>query len=55
MAQYVKKNHSDTIINARQQRFQRKSRSGKSVASDSSKYERRHGWGYAKRRALLND
>jgi hypothetical protein len=52
MIHYTKKNRFETSEEARQPRFQRKFRSHK-LTRGGDKFERRHSWGYAKRRALL--
>ena len=54
MTRYAKKNQFDAFAEVKQQRLQRKFR-GYRLATNSDKFERRHGWGYAKRRALLTE
>ena len=54
MKRYSKKIILDTIANGRQ-RLRRKGRTRKFFGSASDKLERRHGWGYLKRRALLTN
>lgn len=54
MARYAKKSRLGALVDESQQRLQRKLR-GTKLAAGSNKYERRHGWGYAKRRALLDN
>jgi hypothetical protein len=55
MTRYVKKNQFDNFGEIKQQRFPRKIRGHKFGTSSADKLERRHGWGYAKRRALLTE
>ena len=54
MTRYEKKNYADNFGEMKHQRFQRKIR-GHKFAGVGNKFERRHGWGYVKRRALLAD
>lgn len=54
MARHFKKNRFDSPDTTRQQRFYRKQRSSRFAAmTGGNKLDRRYGWGYAKRRALL--
>jgi hypothetical protein len=53
MARFSKKNVLDIEIDSKQHRMQRKIRGHKLSSSD--KFEKRHSWGYAKRRALLTE
>ena len=55
MIHYTKKNRFETSEEARQPRFQRKFRGHKLSNGGNDKFERRHSWGYAKRRALLTE
>lgn len=58
MVRYGKKNHNETseLEDMKLNRIQRKYRGHKlAVAVGMSRQDRRHGWGYSKRRAVLND
>jgi hypothetical protein len=55
MTRIVKKYHIDEPETASSQRLPRRSRTYKTLTSALNKQDRRHGWGYAKRRAILNE
>jgi hypothetical protein len=54
MTRYAKRNQVDNFTEVKLHRLHRKGR-GYKIAGSSDKFERRHGWGYAKRRALLTE
>lgn len=53
MTRYLKKSQFDNFAEVKPQRLQRKIRGYKVYSGGNDKFERRHSWGYAKRRALL--
>jgi hypothetical protein len=55
MSRLAKKYHLDELETAEGQRSQRRNRNHRSLTSALHKFERRHSWGYAKRRAVLNE
>lgn len=56
MTRHDKKQQFDSSDDGRSYRFQRRHRGHKtSAVGGVNKQERRHGWGYVKRRALLAD
>lgn len=55
MTRYARKNQFENVGEVKHHRFQRKIRGYKIAGNSGDKFERRHGWGYAKRRALLTE
>lgn len=52
MTRFAKKNQVDSFGDLKQLRFHRKIRGHKFAAAGDDKFEKRHSWGYAKRRTL---
>lgn len=55
MTHYAKKNQVDGFGEMKQQRFHRKIRGHKFATASGDKFEKRHSWGYSKRRALTTE
>jgi hypothetical protein len=55
MTRYAKKNQLDGFADAKHQRFHRKARGHKFAIDNGDKFEKRHSWGYAKRRTLVTE
>jgi hypothetical protein len=56
MVRYAKKNQNDGMEEMKLHRFQRRYRGHKlAVAVGASRQDRRHGWGYTKRKSVLSE